>query len=276
MTEPYAGCPHYRRKGMLLAACCGQYVGCRFCHDKVFYEEEKDFKKAHTMDRHLVKTVKCMWCDLVQDAGQICKGCDVVLGAYWCPVCVLLDDEDKGQFHCGSCGICRVGGAENHTHCDKCGICVKTLGFESHGCALNAATTDCSVCLESLHSSRDPIQFLPCGHGLHTTCFSSFLKSGQHCCPLCKKTVVGQEYQRHMIEQIDEDIALAPMPEEYRSKRVRIRCNECRLESVTAFHVFGLKCRAEGKVCGGSYNTVKIDEASDSDITSEEEIPQSP
>jgi hypothetical protein len=68
-----------------------------------------------------------------------------------------------------------------------------------------------------------------------------------------------------MIERIDEDIALAPMPEEYRSKRVRIRCNECRKESVTAFHVFGLKCKAEGVSCGGSYNTVKIDEASDSD-----------
>jgi hypothetical protein len=68
-----------------------------------------------------------------------------------------------------------------------------------------------------------------------------------------------------MIERIDEDIALAPMPDEYRSKRVRIRCNECRLESVTAFHVFGLKCRGENSTCGGSYNTVKIDEASDSD-----------
>ena len=68
-----------------------------------------------------------------------------------------------------------------------------------------------------------------------------------------------------MIEQTDEDIAIAPMPDEYRRKRVRIRCNECRLESVTAFHVFGLKCRVENSDCGGSYNTVKIDEAPDSE-----------
>jgi ribosomal protein S27E len=72
--------------------------------------------------------------------------------------------------------------------------------------------------------------------------------------------VMCQEYQQLMIEHIDEDIALAPMPEEYRSKRVRVRCNECRQESVTAFHVFGLKCRVENSACGGSYNTVKIDE----------------
>ena len=280
MTDPYSGCPHYRRKGMLLAACCDQFVGCRFCHDKVFNEEEKDYKKAHTMDRHSVKTVRCERCHLVQEAGQTCKGCEIVLGAYWCPICVLLDDEDKGQFHCESCGICRVGGSANHTHCDKCGICVKTATFATHGCALNAALTDCTVCLESLHTSREAIQFLPCGHGLHQVCFQNFMGSGQQCCPLCKKMVVSQEYQRLLNEMMDQDIALAPMPIEYRKKRVRVRCNECRLESVTPFHVFGLKCKSEEGLCGGSYNTVKVDEEDDDDdaviASNEEEPPQSP
>ena len=98
--------------------------------------------------------------------------------------------------------------------------------------------------------------------------------------------VVSQEYQRLLVEMMDQDIALAPMPIEYRKKRVRVRCNECRLESVTPFHVFGLKCKSEEGLCGGSYNTVKIDEEDDADVddvnvadddaSNEEEPPQSP
>jgi len=259
---PYEGCTHYRRKATLLAPCCGNYVSCRFCHDELYNDQEKDIKKAHTMDRHAVKTIKCMRCDLAQEAHPVCdnNNCCAILGAYWCPACVLLDDEEKGQFHCDKCGICRVGGAENHTHCDKCGICVKTAVLETHGCALNAARNDCTICLDSLHTSREPVQFLPCGHGLHAHCFSSFLESGQRCCPLCKKMVVSTEYQRLVIEQTDMDIALAPMPDEYRDKRARIRCNECRQESITPFHIFGLKCQVADAPCGGSYNTVKLGE----------------
>jgi len=174
------------------------------------------------------------------------------MGAYWCPICVFLDDEDKGQYHCDKCGICRVGGSDQHTHCDKCGICVKTAAFESHTCLANAARNDCTVCLESLHASRDPVQFLRCGHSMHTHCMSSFLQGGQTTCPLCKKAVLNKEYQQLMIEQLDADIAMAPMPEEYRDKQVHIQCNECDAKTITLFHIFGLKCSC------GSYNTVKI------------------
>jgi len=80
---------------------------------------------------------------------------------------------------------------------------------------------------------------------------------------LCKKMVASAAYQRLQIEYIDQDILEAPMPDEYRDKRVRIRCNECRQESVTPFHVFGLKCLFPDAPCGGSYNTVKIGEAGD-------------
>jgi RING finger/CHY zinc finger protein 1 len=70
---------------------------------------------------------------------------------------------------------------------------------------------------------------------------------------------------KHTIQAMDIEIALTPMPEEYRKKRVRIRCNDCREESSTPFHILRLKCRG---TCG-SYNTVKIGEASDSE---EEEL----
>jgi ribosomal protein S27E len=68
-----------------------------------------------------------------------------------------------------------------------------------------------------------------------------------------------------MIRARDMEVAMTIMPDEYRRKHVRIRCNDCRNESVTAFHVAGLKCRAPDASCGGSYNTVKIGEAPDAD-----------
>jgi RING finger/CHY zinc finger protein 1 len=237
---------------MLLAPCCNEYFDCRFCHDKVRFEDEKDVKRCHVMDRHAVVSVRCVLCSLVQEAGQVCKGCGVILGNYWCPVCVFLDDEDKGQYHCDKCGICRVGGAAAHVHCDKCGICVKAVAFESHACLANAARNDCTVCLESLHTSREPMTFLRCGHGLHSACMTEFLKGGQHVCPLCKKSVLNEEFQQLLIQDLDQQIEMAPMPEEYRDKQVQIQCNDCLEKGRVPFHIFGLKCDA----CG-SYNTTK-------------------
>jgi len=70
---------------------------------------------------------------------------------------------------------------------------------------------------------------------------------------------------------MDHEIAATPMPTEYRNKRVRVRCFECREESVTPFHILQLKCRASAASCGGSYNTVKIGEAADASDATEEE-----
>ena len=68
---------------------------------------------------------------------------------------------------------------------------------------------------------------------------------------------------------MDMELALMPMPEEYRRKRVRIQCNDCQKESDAPFHIMGYKCRAVDQTCGGSYNTVKIGEAPDATNDSE-------
>ena len=251
MDYSYNGCTHYKRKAQLLAPCCNTFFPCRFCHD----EAQTDPKKAHTLDRHSVITIKCMLCDAEQEKAQTCSSCKDTLGAYWCSICVLLDDEDKGQFHCDRCGICRIGGKENYSHCDRCGICMKTDAVETHACVANASRVNCSICLEDLHTSRIPISFLPCGHSLHRPCMQSFLESGESQCPLCKRSTLGPEQQQFMIIQTDIEIMMTPMPEEYRDKRAQIRCYECRSESEAPFHIFGLKCQSEE--CG-SYNTVKI------------------
>lgn len=253
-------CSHYNRGALLLAPCCNEFFPCRFCHDLVKDQEEKDPKKAHTMDRKAVKQIKCLTCQTVQDAKQVCEFCHTVMGTYWCPLCVLLDNEDKGQYHCDECGICRVGGSDNHIHCDQCDICVNVNSINTHVCLNNAGRVDCSVCLESLHESRDPIQFLPCGHGLHRTCCVSFYESGQMACPLCKKSVHSEDQRAYIIQYMDAEIQRTPMPEEYRLKRVKVVCNDCEQESITPFHIVGLKCSQN--TCG-SYNTVKIGEAPD-------------
>jgi len=82
---------------------------------------------------------------------------------------------------------------------------------------------------------------------------TEFLKGGQHVCPLCKKSVLNDEYQQLLIQDLDQQIEMAPMPEEYRDKQVHIQCNDCSAKSRVAFHIFGLKCGG----CG-SYNTTKI------------------
>jgi hypothetical protein len=66
---------------------------------------------------------------------------------------------------------------------------------------------------------------------------------------------MSQEQRAFLDIQTDIEILMAPMPEEYRDKRARIRCYECRAESEAPFHIFGLKCQGAG--CG-SYNTVQI------------------
>ena len=61
--------------------------------------------------------------------------------------------------------------------------------------------------------------------------------------------------QQIIIAQMDAELAMTPMPEEYREKRVRVQCNDCSEKMGTAFHILGLKCGG----CG-SYNTTKIGE----------------
>lgn len=43
---------------------------------------------------------------------------------YTCLVCNLFDDEDKDQYHCDGCGICRIGGRTNFFHCEVCNMCL--------------------------------------------------------------------------------------------------------------------------------------------------------
>lgn len=245
------GCKHYRRRCSLVAPCCGEVFPCRVCHDEAKNEAEDDFKKAHTVDRHAVKQVVCSLCDLRQPSAQVCIGCGVTMGEYWCGVCNLFDDEGvrKGIYHCDGCGMCRVGGRDNFFHCDTCGGCFGVGLRDNHVCREEMLHADCPICLGNLFMSRSTVMPLRCGHWMHRKCYRKML-STRTTCPLCSKSVVDTTaFNQYM----DMQIAAMPMPSDYADFRLIVLCNECHHESTVPFHILGAKCGS----CG-SYNTKRI------------------
>lgn len=88
----------------------------------------------------------------------------VKIVAYFCEICCLYDNTDKGQFHCDKCGICRVGGKENFFHCDKCNACIGINLKDSHNCIENVTKNVCPICRENMFDLIDSITMLKCGH----------------------------------------------------------------------------------------------------------------
>ena len=171
-----AGCEHYIRKCRLVTPCCKKVYSCRFCHD---------VSEDHELNRKDVMLVKCIQCDTVQNVASNCVICGIRFGFYFCAICRLYDDTEKGQFHCQPCGLCRTGGRENYFHCSKCDICYLKSLKDSHKCLEKSSHSDCPICLESLHASRDPCQVLKCGHLMHRKCFQDCAASMIRSCPIC-------------------------------------------------------------------------------------------
>lgn len=66
---------------------------------------------------------------------------------YTCLVCNLFDDEDKNQYHCDGCGICRIGGKDRFFHCEVCNMCLPMqLKIEGHRVSNSwDSTVHCSI-----------------------------------------------------------------------------------------------------------------------------------
>ena len=161
------GCKHYKRRCALVAPCCNDEVfTCRLCHDEVKDTLEMG-KKAHKLDRKQVKELVCLVCKKRQNVSNECVSCGARFGMYYCEICRLFDDVDKGQYHCEGCGICRVGGRENFWHCDTCQACFHKDVREGHVCVERSLHSNCPVCFEDLFTSTKQVQILPCGHPIH-------------------------------------------------------------------------------------------------------------
>ncbi|KAK2162018.1 hypothetical protein LSH36_106g03009 [Paralvinella palmiformis] len=245
--ESEYGCSHYKRRCAFISPCCKKVYVCRICHNE---------NERHEIDRHAIQEIKCTECGTIQGVSNECTKCGVSFGKYFCLMCRLYDDEDKGQFHCSGCGICRIGGRENFFHCEQCNCCLGLSLKAGHKCLENASRSNCPVCLEDLHTSRLPIEVPRCGHYIHQKCFRDMVKYGGFTCPIC-----GESYtnMKTLWQRLDEEIADTPMPDEYRNINVDILCKDCHKESTVPFHVIGLKCQQ----CG-SYNTCRTDKGATS------------
>ena len=207
---PYVPCEHYDRLCQLQCPRCLDFFPCRFCHDAARHDVVSlDPKLQHALDRHAVVAVKCMACLAVQAPARECGACGAVLGRYFCRVCNLFDNVDKGQYHCEGCGMCRSGGAANFTHCAGCKTCIPRAQLAQHKCIEGAMASDCPICQESLFTSRKGSQLLRCGHYVHSECLGQFLGTpsasdlaGQiKRCPLCQASMQDHSLLWRLLDQ---------------------------------------------------------------------------
>lgn len=218
-------CSHYERSCDLLSLCCQEFFACRFCHDRVKYEEEKDFSKQHKMIRAHVDTVRCRSCQSIQPISQYCTTCGNCLGNYFCSICHLFDHNlSKNIYHCEKCGICRVGPREQFFHCDTCEACLGLTLKDSHMCLPGVLKSDCAVCQEDMFTSRESVIPIKCGHFIHGSCLKDMMNHHRYTCPVCRKSIADfSDYY----EELNQEVAETPMPEEYKDMMCNILCNDC-------------------------------------------------
>nr|CAD7456763.1 unnamed protein product [Timema tahoe] len=233
--------------------CCNKIYFCRFCHDE---------NESHPVNRKDVTELVCTNCDTRQKVQAECEHCNLRFGKYTCLECKLFDDEEKNQYHCDGCGICRIGGRDKFFHCEKCNMCLPIKLQTGHKCVENVSRSNCPVCLEDIHTSRIPCHIPDCGHLLHRTCFEEMLQAGHYACPTCQTCLIdmSQLWKYNMSpcmsqlwKYMDHEVSMTPMPPEYKDFKAEILCKDCHEECIVKFHVVGLKC----KNCG-SYNTCRI------------------
>uniref|UniRef100_A0A1B6EGW8 RING finger and CHY zinc finger domain-containing protein 1 n=1 Tax=Clastoptera arizonana TaxID=38151 RepID=A0A1B6EGW8_9HEMI len=240
LEEERAGCQHYRRKARFVTPCCNKIYTCRFCHDE---------NETHTLNRKEVSELICTKCLKRQKVQLQCEDCSTRFGNYTCLECKLFDDEDKQQYHCDGCGICRIGGREKFFHCQKCNMCFPVKTQDRHKCVENVSQSHCPVCLEDIHTSRIPCYIPDCGHLLHRPCFDALLHSSHYTCPSCQTSIIDMT---QLWKFLDNEIAVNPMPPEFSNHKVDILCKDCHKYSIVKFHDIGLKC-----VYCGSYNSCR-------------------
>lgn len=238
-------CVHYDRKCLIKAVCCNKTYACRYCHDLKEFDDPYDIDQRHKIDIAKIDVIVCIDCQTEQKIQSKCVSCGVNFGNYFCEICRLFDNNDKKQFHCDKCQICRIGGRENYFHCDKCGCCLPNSLLDKHKCFEKTLNNDCPVCLVNMNDSQIPCSVLKCGHSMHYNCLMEFGKRDYRC-PLCSKAICDTEV---LFQAIEIEVNLTMMPIELQ-KDTNILCNDCEKDSTVKFHIVAMKC-----VHCGSYNT---------------------
>uniref|UniRef100_A0A7S1GIX4 RING finger and CHY zinc finger domain-containing protein 1 n=1 Tax=Cyclophora tenuis TaxID=216820 RepID=A0A7S1GIX4_CYCTE len=249
------GCPHYSRSCKLRHPTSGRLYTCRLCCAQ---ERENPLKEQDSpLDRYAVKEILCMRCTTLQPANEKCinQACDskgARFAKYYCQICHLYDDDPEKQiYHCPFCNVCRSGRGLgiDYRHCMRCNACV-SLEDTDHHCIPQRLQATCPICHESMFQSTEPLKGLKCGHVLHLSCFTRYMRGQSYTCPLCKKSV---EDMREYFTMLDAAVRMQPMPAAFLSTVSEIYCQDCGQSSKVPYHFVGCKCAH----CG-SYNTREL------------------
>ena len=249
------GCPHYARAVKLRHPSSGRLYTCRLCCEQ---ERENPLKDRDSpLDRYAVEEILCMHCNTLQPAGKHCVNpkCDSrgsPFAKYNCKICNLYDDvPTKNIYHCPFCNVCRSGQGLgiDYRHCMQCNACV-SLADDQHRCISQKLQGDCPICHESMFQSTEPLRGLKCGHAMHLSCFTMYMRGQTYTCPLCKKSV---EDMKEYFAMLDAAVQMQPMPAAYSSTLSKIYCQDCEGISQVQYHFVGCKCTK----CS-SYNTREL------------------
>ena len=210
------------------------------------------------LDRYKVTEVLCMRCGALQPADKHCVNpkCESKgkpFAKYHCKICNLYDDNaHKKIYHCPFCNVCRSGAGLgiDYRHCMRCNACV-SLADGDHVCIPQRLQGNCPICHESMFESTKPLRGLKCGHVMHLSCFTMYMRGQTYTCPLCKKSV---EDMREYFSLLDAAIWMQPMPAAYSRTMSNIYCQDCGKTCIVRYHFVGCKCNH----CG-SYNTRELE-----------------
>ena len=247
------GCPHYARTCKLRHPTSGRLYTCRLCCEQTCEMATKD--KDSPLDRYEVKEVLCMKCGALQPAGDKCVNHECQSAGkpharYTCNICNFYDDSNKDIYHCPFCNVCRSGKGLgiDYRHCMRCNACVSLK--EEHHCIPQRLQGNCPICHESMFESTEPLKGLKCGHVMHLSCFSMYMRGHNYTCPLCKKSA---EDMREYFALLDSAVRMQPMPPAYAATTSNIYCQDCGKMGNVKYHFVGLKCEH----CK-SYNTREL------------------
>lgn len=249
-TAAVLGCPHYARACKLMHPSSGRLYTCRLCCEQ---ERTRHIPDA-PLDRYAVTEVLCMRCGSLQPADDRCNNpqCESqgkAYASYTCSICNLYENStSKSIYHCPYCNVCRTGKGLgiDYRHCMRCNSCV-SLADDKHVCIPQSLQGHCPICHEMLFESTAPLRRLKCGHVMHLSCFTQYMRGHTYTCPLCKKSI---EDMGTYWEKLDAAIRMQPMPEAYANTQSAIYCQDCGKSGKVKYHFVGLKCGN----CG-SYNT---------------------
>mmetsp|Transcript_32337 Transcript_32337/g.52760 ORF Transcript_32337/g.52760 Transcript_32337/m.52760 type:complete len:856 (-) Transcript_32337:87-2654(-) len=248
------GCPHYARSCKLRHPTSGRLYTCRLCCDQTREMATKD--KDSPLDRYEVKEVLCMRCGALQPAGDKCVNIECLsvgksFARYTCKICNFYDDSsNKSIYHCPFCNVCRSGQGLgiDYRHCMRCNACVSIS--DEHHCIPQRLQGNCPICHETMFESTEPLRGLKCGHVMHLSCFSQYMRGHSYTCPLCKKSA---EDMREYFALLDSAVRMQPMPPAYAATTSNIYCQDCCKMGNVSYHFVGLKCQH----CA-SYNTREL------------------